>query len=541
MRRTLAGLLMAVAPISVKQAVAQEPQSARACDEAAADPYDPARPAAIKGIEKIDAKTAIPACQTALATDPGNPRLLFEMGRAYSTAHNDRMARQYFEQASALGYSAGQLLLGIWYTNGSGGLPRDDREASRLFRGAAEQGNAFGQAWLASFYAQGRGGLPKSLPDAVHFYKLAADQGIGDAQYNLGSIYLNGGDGVSKNSQEAARLFKLAASQGIADAEAKLDLAKHPGVTVNGIKVVTQTAFVEQLRQALSGQNVSLGAYDKDIAMLSKLATECPASMPKPDFRAKDYTADFIGINQTVDRYYDTPSGRACEIKAIEPGEHAFVPHPLVAGTEPRKLYVYAGALKGAAITPGSDKAAFQIGVYIEPNDPPAARDLQCTRGGPINPVINRCMHLIVNALIITEDELVAVKQRADVAKRKQQAADAAAAEQRQRDADAQAARDREAAAWAAFSRDAQKLVCLSVNDFLIGYGKTIRLRVNTEKKLILDSAGLEFTYRETDTSFDWAGDGVHFKLDRTTLALEGGGIIGGSVVYQCQKDQPQL
>jgi TPR repeat protein len=88
--------------------------------------------------------------------------------------------------------------------------------------------------------------------------------------------------------------------------------------------------------------------------------------------------------------------------------------------------------------------------------------------------------------------------------------------------------------------REAQKLVCQSVKDFIIKYGHTIRLRLNTTEKLVWDSDGERFTYRETDTAFNWEGDGLKFNLDRTTLLLEAGGLLGVAT-YHCQKDQPQL
>ncbi|MGC2223810.1 MAG: sel1 repeat family protein, partial [Methylocella sp.] len=67
--------------------------------------------------------------------------------------------------------------LGIFYSEGNGGLPKDDREAARLYKLAADQGNADGQVHLGIFYSEGRGGLPKDDREAARLYKLAADQG----------------------------------------------------------------------------------------------------------------------------------------------------------------------------------------------------------------------------------------------------------------------------------------------------------------------------------------------------------------------------
>jgi TPR repeat protein len=77
--------------------------------------------------------------------------------------------------------SPGQFLLGSFYANSRGGLPKDDHEAARLFKLAADQGNGSAQNNLALFYEQGRGGLPQDDSEAARLYKLAAVQGNSEA------------------------------------------------------------------------------------------------------------------------------------------------------------------------------------------------------------------------------------------------------------------------------------------------------------------------------------------------------------------------
>jgi hypothetical protein len=195
------------------------------------------------------------------------------------------------------------------------------------------------------------------------------------------------------------------------------------------VKIVRYSTFIEQLRHALAAQGVDLGAYSKDIEIISSLASKCPSSMPKADFRPKNFIADLMGVRQNADSYYDTPAGHACEIQPAEPGGNIFLPKPLVSGSEPRKLYVAATAQRKAS-SPGNDKAAFQIAVFIEPKDR-SSLDKQCIQGGAYNSIVNLCMQLIINAIIIPEQLA---------------AAEAAAANQRQRDAELQASRKREEA-----------------------------------------------------------------------------------------------
>ncbi len=187
-----------------------------ACDRAAASPADKSLPAGIAGVapDKVEAAIAIPACEAASKAEPGNARVVFELGRAYQAARNYDAARIKYENAMGLGSALAASSLGSLYAEGRGSLPRDDREAARLFKIAADQGVASAQSNLGSFYQNGRGGLPKEDVEAARLYKLAAGQGFAAAQNALGNFYHNGRGGLPKDDVEAARLYKLAADQG---------------------------------------------------------------------------------------------------------------------------------------------------------------------------------------------------------------------------------------------------------------------------------------------------------------------------------------
>lgn len=195
-----------------------------ACDRAAASPLDKSLPPGIAGVvpEKVEAAIAIPACEAAAKADPGNARVVLELGRAYHAARNYDAARIKYEDAIKLGSALAANNLGSLYAEGRGSLPRDDREAARLFKIAADQGVAAAQSNLGSFYQNGRGGLPKDDVEAARLYKLAAGQGFAAAQNALGNFYHNGRGGLPKDDVEAARLYKLAADQGHASAQTNL-------------------------------------------------------------------------------------------------------------------------------------------------------------------------------------------------------------------------------------------------------------------------------------------------------------------------------
>jgi TPR repeat protein len=130
--------------ILVLPAFPQDQQDATlACDRAAASSSDNKRPLGVPAVffASIDPQIAIPACQKAAAAEPYNPRILFQLGRAYAAAKANESARAYFQKASDLGYAPALANLGTFYAGGRGGLARNDQEALRLSRLAADQGD----------------------------------------------------------------------------------------------------------------------------------------------------------------------------------------------------------------------------------------------------------------------------------------------------------------------------------------------------------------------------------------------------------------
>jgi TPR repeat protein len=166
--------------VLVLPAFPQDQQDATlACDRAAASPSDNKRPLGVPAVffASIDPQIAIPACQEAAAAEPENPRILFQLGRAYAAAKANESSRAYLQKASDLGYPQAQAILGTLYAAGRGGLARDDEEALRLSRLAADQGDGLGHNNIGFFYEFGRGGLPKNDDAAARHYKLAAEAG----------------------------------------------------------------------------------------------------------------------------------------------------------------------------------------------------------------------------------------------------------------------------------------------------------------------------------------------------------------------------
>jgi TPR repeat protein len=126
------------------------PESAAACDRAAASPFDKDRPAGVAGVavEKIEPDTAIQACEVAAKAAPSDDRIATQLGRAHLAAKNYDAARMQFDRANRMGNALAAIQLAIFYEKGLGGLPADDVEALRLYKRAADTGLSLGQLSL---------------------------------------------------------------------------------------------------------------------------------------------------------------------------------------------------------------------------------------------------------------------------------------------------------------------------------------------------------------------------------------------------------
>ncbi|MBO0905234.1 SEL1-like repeat protein [Jiella sonneratiae] len=204
-------------------------KTVRLCEELAADRFDPARPAGVKGVyfEKIEADRAVPACRAAQAAHPTEPRLQFLLGRALDASGSEDEAVAWFRKAAEQGDAEGQASLGAMYSEGTG-VEKDLVQAVAWFRKAAEQGDTRGQISLGNMYADGTG-VEKDLAQAVAWFRKAAEQGDARGQTALGTMYANG-RGVEKDPAQAVAWYRKAAEQGDAPMQAYLG-----AVYLNGI------------------------------------------------------------------------------------------------------------------------------------------------------------------------------------------------------------------------------------------------------------------------------------------------------------------
>ncbi len=143
MVRWLALLVLAAAsPVRADAAPAAD------CDRLAAHPDDPDRAAPGVAQADVDTAAAIAACTAAVAADPANGRLNYQLARALGYAGRGAEAGPYRAAAVAAEHRQALFVVGYLHLLGLNGAPRDVCLAGDLIRRSALAGR---QAGLIGF------------------------------------------------------------------------------------------------------------------------------------------------------------------------------------------------------------------------------------------------------------------------------------------------------------------------------------------------------------------------------------------------------
>ncbi|MER9018974.1 TIR domain-containing protein [Mesorhizobium sp. M0898] len=96
----------------------------------------------VPGVEydRIDFGHAIPACEAAVRAEPNNPRLMYNLGRAYDRADRYRDAAEWYRWAANLNWVPAENNLAVLYLYGRG-VPMDIAQGVSLLRKATAEGN----------------------------------------------------------------------------------------------------------------------------------------------------------------------------------------------------------------------------------------------------------------------------------------------------------------------------------------------------------------------------------------------------------------
>lgn len=248
MMRRVSAIVLGLLISSVTTAAAQDPvqQLVAICDQAAASPLDKNRPAGAAGVDadKVNPTIAIPACEAAAKAAPDDPRVAFQLGRAYGALKAYESARAQYAKADQLGYFLATNNLAMLYWDGIGvavdkpramellkkaatagvvvamtnlaeryykddGWPKDRVAARQWYQRAAEAGDVRIMAVLAWMLRAGDGG-PSDLVTARQWLQKAADAGHPVAMNKLG-VMLAEGEGGPKDMVAARRWYKASA------------------------------------------------------------------------------------------------------------------------------------------------------------------------------------------------------------------------------------------------------------------------------------------------------------------------------------------
>ncbi|MCB2108174.1 MAG: sel1 repeat family protein [Rhodobacteraceae bacterium] len=128
-----AALVLSAAPVLAADEITE-------CDKLAAHGSDPDRIAPGVSEKDMDFEAAQKACGVAILADMTNPRLQYQLGRAYFYDGKFDAAMPHLEYAAEAGYQQAQFVLGYIIDNGYGGVAKDPCRVEDLWFKSAQQG-----------------------------------------------------------------------------------------------------------------------------------------------------------------------------------------------------------------------------------------------------------------------------------------------------------------------------------------------------------------------------------------------------------------
>lgn len=149
------------------------------------DPYHVA-----PGVEREDADlpAAIAACQAAVAADPKNPRLNYQLGRALGYSGRGREAIPYRKAATEANYPQSLFVVGFMTLFGINEQPKDVCTAGELLRRSAIQGRLAGQFGFPHYTLEGRFAdcqVKQDTKELLGFVEAGRKQAAGDYYQGL--------------------------------------------------------------------------------------------------------------------------------------------------------------------------------------------------------------------------------------------------------------------------------------------------------------------------------------------------------------------
>ena len=156
------------------------------------------------------------------AVEAGDPIAQFQMALAKLENGQLDAGAALLKKAADADQPAALYRLAKLHETGQG-VARDDAAARRLIERAARSGNRIAMHDLGIYYTEGRGGLDADMRTAMSWFEQAAMRGVIDSQYNLGLISASEGPNRAPDFETAQFWFEIAARQGDQYAQTQRD------------------------------------------------------------------------------------------------------------------------------------------------------------------------------------------------------------------------------------------------------------------------------------------------------------------------------
>lgn len=153
------------------------------CDRLAAHPSDPDRVTAGVPERSVDTAAAILACQAAVAADPANGRLNYQLARALGYAGRGREAAPFREAAVRVDYPQALFVVGYIHLLGLNEAEKDACKAGDLIRRSALKGRHAGLVGFVHWSLQGAFAgcsIPQDKAEMRAFLEQAKPMSRGD-------------------------------------------------------------------------------------------------------------------------------------------------------------------------------------------------------------------------------------------------------------------------------------------------------------------------------------------------------------------------
>ena len=163
-------------------------QEVTECDRLASHGQDPFRVAPGQSRADMDFPKVIAACEAAVAEDPDNPRLRYQLGRVYGYSGQGEKAVEHRQIAIAANYPQALFVNGYLHLLGLNKARKDICRAGELMRQSAIYGRLAGQVGFPRYATQGLFddcAVQKDAAEMLQFLDAAAEQAEGYYQSML--------------------------------------------------------------------------------------------------------------------------------------------------------------------------------------------------------------------------------------------------------------------------------------------------------------------------------------------------------------------